>query len=119
MEDMISKIVKTEDEAEKRTEEREKRWQEAEERRERERREHEDRQTQQMMNMFSNFMGQMSNILMAQYPMSTFSPMYPRAPYNSFMPSAVSFYSGFMSDPSNAPDDNTINPEEPNDHATV
>ena len=50
--------------------------------------------------------------------MPTFSPMYPHAPYNSSMPSAVS-YSGFMSDPSNFPDDNTINPEEPNDQATV
>ena len=70
------------------------------------------------MNMFFNFMGHLSNILMAQYPMPTFSPMYPHAPYNSSMPSAVS-YSGFMSDPSNAPGDNTINPKEPNVHATV
>ena len=98
--------MKREDEGEKRTEEREKRWQEAEEEHERERRKHEDRQTQQMMNMFSNFMGQLSNILMAQYPMPTFSPMYPHAPYNSSMPSGVSSYSRSMSDPSNAPDDN-------------
>ena len=119
MEDMISKIVKMEEEAEKRTEEHEKRWQEAEEWREREHREHEHRQTQMMMNMFSNFMGQMSNILMAQYPMPTFSPTHPHAPYNSSMPSAVSSYSRLMSDPSNASDDNMINPEEPNDHATV
>ena len=99
---MISKIVKMEDEAEKRTEKCEKRWQEAEEQHERECREHEHRQTQQMMNMFSNFMGHMSNILMVQCPMPTFSPMYAHAPYNSSMPSAVS-YSGFMSDPSNSP----------------
>ena len=64
-------------------------------------------------------MGHLSNILMAQYPMPTFSPMYPHAPYNSSMPSGVSSYSGSMSDPSNVPDDNMINPEEPNDHAKV
>ena len=71
---------------------------------------------QMMMNMFSSFMGQMSNILMAQYPMPTFPSTYPHVPYTSSMPSAVSSYNGFMSDPSNALDDNTINPEEPNDH---
>ena len=96
MENVISKILKMEDEAEKRNEDRENRWQEAEERRERERRDHEDRQTQMMMTMFSNFMGQMSNLLMAQYPMPSFPPTYPHVRYNSSRHSAVPSSNGFM-----------------------
>ena len=62
-------MVKLDEEAEKRAEERDRRWQSGEEKRDKERMQHEERQAQQMMMMFSSFMGQINNLLMSQYPM--------------------------------------------------
>lgn len=70
-EELLLKMAKMDEEAEKRAEERDKRWQLAEEMREKERMKHEERQTQQMMMMMSNFMCQISSMMMPQYPLSS------------------------------------------------
>ena len=79
MDDLISKMTKIDEEAEKRAEEQEKRWMESQDKREKERMEHEDRQTQMMMSMFSSFMTQMSGMMMSQTPgpMPPYPPGYP------------------------------------------
>ena len=67
-EELILKLAKMDEEAEKRADERDKQYQLAEERRKKERM-HEEHQTQQMM-MLSNFMSHKSSAMMPQqYPM--------------------------------------------------
>jgi len=95
-EDLISKIAKIDEEAEKRAEEREKRWLESEDRREKERREHEDRHAQMMMSMFSGFMTQMSSMMMSQpliFSKWLSALRNPTFPSQDFMPNYNSNYS--------------------------